>query len=169
MSNEATCPICLEVMQVQSPRNRRAEHVRPAHWQIHNHAHLSPSLLYTLGCGHQFHRHCVLPWLQYKRTCPVCKAPAEMIDPPSCDSLLLGTSFQAPFSPHTPPLQSRQLDTAGFDSANPLTAMVDAEYVLTASNGSHFSQDNRSAPLSNHLHPLVNDAKSVFESMGWRM
>lgn len=95
----------------------------------------------------------------------MCKAPAEMIDPQVCDALLLGTSFQAPFSPHTPPIRAPQTE----DAWNHLNQAVDSEYILTASQGGHFPRATNASTLERHEHPLVNDARSIFSSMGWNI
>lgn len=102
-----------------SPRNRQREDSEVA-------ASIQRQRLHVLGCGHTFHRSCVQPWLQNKRHCPVCKAPAEAIEPSFSDGLCIGTSFQAPFVPHTPPLVARQ-------SPWPSSGQIDTQYILAAS------------------------------------
>lgn len=103
-----------------SPRNRRHEDSQVA-------ASIQQQRLHVLGCGHTFHRSCVQPWLQNKRYCPVCKAPAEAIEPGFSDGLCIGTSFQAPFVPRTPPLAANPWPSSG---------QIDTHYILAASSGS---------------------------------
>ena len=116
-----TCSICLEPMHpMPSPRAGRVQHAQ-SDWQPRHllqdprsprnrHSSESPLLremqqrctaLETLGCGHTFHRQCIVPWIQYKRTCPICKGPAELVAPGVADNLMLGTSFQKAFTPQT--------------------------------------------------------------------
>lgn len=135
------CAICLDVMlDVERQCNEstwRAQHALDQ-WPDNSdiglnysnpvEASIQRQRLHVLGCGHTFHRSCVQPWLQNKRHCPVCKAPAEAIEPSFSDGLCIGTSFQAPFVPHTPPLSSQ---------ANlwPSNGQIDTHYILSASSG----------------------------------
>lgn len=155
----------------RSPRNRHSSE-GPLLRELEQHC----TALETLGCGHTFHRQCIVPWIQYKRTCPICKGPAELVAPGVADDLMLGTSFQASFTPRTPPL-------TGFQG--PLQRPVDTDYVLTARHGTHYNSpchDNNFA-LSNtscmssfneyqqthQNQELVDDARVMFANMGWQI
>ena len=35
----------------------------------------------TLLCGHNFHRRCIVPWLQVNSSCPCCRAPVSCQEP----------------------------------------------------------------------------------------
>ena len=46
------CPICFETIQYNKDELKKA----------------------ILDCGHEFHPKCILTWLKYKSTCPVCRS-----------------------------------------------------------------------------------------------
>ncbi|XP_069492191.1 E3 ubiquitin-protein ligase TTC3 [Ambystoma mexicanum] len=37
------------------------------------HEELRQDIIYTLECGHQFHKHCIKTWLNAQSTCPTCR------------------------------------------------------------------------------------------------
>ena len=61
------CPICLQVIdpvQCQDEQQEQGDKV-------------SSAALKVLQCGHRFHASCLGPWLERKRSCPMCRAPCE--------------------------------------------------------------------------------------------
>lgn len=75
----------------------------------------------TLGCGHSFHAKCLAPWLQMKRTCPICKQSVEIVAPQFSDVLHIGTYSQDQFNVPN------------------LSSMVDTNYILSSRNGTQYA------------------------------
>ena len=153
----------------RSPRNRDRATSPIARQERQQACNAQAARLYTLGCGHQFHQGCIIPWLQYKRKCPICNQAAEVAAPELSDSILMGTSFQGSY--HDPcEYHGQDFHQTG---GNPLQRPVDLDYVLSASNGTHFSMGCMgsvpSMPDTGRNNGMVQDARNVFGSMGWNI
>lgn len=192
MSGAPTCAICLESLHIndsvggrvqhardsrelsprellqdpRSPRNRNREDAWVAR-QIAQQREGSFGV-YTLRCGHAFHQGCILPWVQHKQQCPVCK---EYASPPSVADSFHHPRHNQPYTQHfenaahTPYTRHTPLG-----EHDPLGQAVDLDYVLYARNGSHFNE----APFSQPIpipppNPMQEEGKAVFANMGFNI